>query len=357
MKKTISILLCAAISFCFFGCSKSNDGVTLETIETTGRQFDFDDNYSISVPVYGEVHSAQLSLTYDYDNYVLDSNGLVIQRDVSDNLTGTYTYEYDSNGFVIAENYQATGNYDYYDNYENVLDENGRIVSRVRHSSASNGMFDGTAWEKSYEYDTAGFMVTETSITITSDDGYTSVHTYEYDDRGFAVNSTETSYPDGINSPIGNSYSMTNVYDVYGNLISGHVQKITGDRDSWDFVYDYDCIGYVDFSTDSCEWLSTTDLWTAYNENEIIPKADSCITVFTLIDNSDGQYVYSLSNNQNYAQVYYAAYMCILEDICGFTMIENSDGTVSVKNGSETIAEMTFCYNPSDGYCVAISID
>lgn len=189
------------------------------------------------IPVYELVESKIYSSTYTYSDFVLDENGRVLEKKVSGSDTGTYTYEYDAEGHVIAENFTARSGS--YDNYTYTYNEFGLKASAVESSS---GIRDGNTFVYEYEYDEQNRPVKMTWVN-TASDNYSMLYTYEYDENGNVAVETQTTYADGLDGPAGNSYEIHHTYDAEGRVIKSVSQK-AGESSTNTSTYTYDCVGY-----------------------------------------------------------------------------------------------------------------
>ncbi|WP_161845018.1 hypothetical protein [Pseudoflavonifractor sp. 524-17] len=192
------------------------------------------------IPVYDVVEKKVYSSTYTYSGFVLDDAGRVVEKKVSGSERGTYTYEYSEEGQVLAENF--TSNSGSYDNYTYTYNEFGLKETELEHSS---GIRDGNNYVYEYEYDEQNRPVKMTSVNTNSDDGvyYSMIYTYEYGEDGNVAVETQTSYPDGLEGPAGNTYEIHHTYDEEGRLVKSVSQK-KGESSTNTSTYVYDCVGY-----------------------------------------------------------------------------------------------------------------
>lgn len=192
------------------------------------------------IPVYDVVEKKIYSMTYTYSDFVLDSAGRVVEKKVSGSENGTYTYEYNEAGQVIAENY--TSNSGSYNNYTYTYNEFG--LEETSTESAS-GIRDGNHYVYEYEYDEQNRPIKATSVNTNSSDGvyYSMIYTYEYGADGNVAVETQTSYPDGLEGPAGNSYEIHHTYDEENRLILS-VSRKNGESSTNTSSYTYDCVGY-----------------------------------------------------------------------------------------------------------------
>ena len=189
------------------------------------------------IPVYELVESKIYSSTYTYSDFVLDEDGRVLEKKVSGSENGTYTYEYDDEGRVIAENYTSRSGS--YDNYTYTYNEFGLKATEVESSS---GIRDGNTFVYDYEYDDQNRPVKMTSVN-TAADNYSMLYTYEYDENGNVAVETQTTYADGLDGPAGNSYEIHHTYDEEGRVVKSVSQKV-GESSTSTNTYTYDCVGY-----------------------------------------------------------------------------------------------------------------
>lgn len=193
------------------------------------------------IPVYELVVSKRNKSTYTYSDFVLDENGRVLEKKVSGSDTGTYTYEYDAEGRVIAENF--TNRSGSYDNYTYTYNEFGLKASAVESSS---GIRDGNTFVYEYEYDEQNRPIKMTWVN-TASDNYSMLYTYEYDENGNVAVETQTTYADGLNGPAGNSYKIQHTYDAEGRVVKSVSQEV-GESSTSTSTYTYDCVGYYTVS-------------------------------------------------------------------------------------------------------------
>ena len=193
------------------------------------------------IPVYELVVSKKDKSTYTYSDFVLDENGRVLEKKVSGSNTGTYTYEYDAEGRVIAKNFTSRSGS--YDNYTYTYNEFGLKASEVESSS---GIRDGNTFVYEYEYDEQNRPIKMTWVN-TASDNYSMLYTYEYDENGNVAVETQTTYADGLNGPAGNSYKIQHTYDEEGRVVKSVSQK-AGESSTSTSTYTYDCVGYYTVS-------------------------------------------------------------------------------------------------------------
>ena len=229
MKKLLSLALAAALALSLTACggggnksgggSDKSSGVNDGSASSSQSDSSSDAAGSGSdasepekIPVYELVRSKIYSSTYTYSDFVLDENGRVLEKKVSGSEKGTYTYEYDAEGRVIAKNFTSISGG--YDNYTYTYNEFGLKASEVE---SSNDIRDGNTFA------------------------------YEYDENGNVAVETQTTYADGLNGPAGNSYKIQHTYDEEGRVVKSVSQK-AGESSTSTRTYTYDCVGYYTVS-------------------------------------------------------------------------------------------------------------
>lgn len=321
-------------------------------VEEKKDPFDFGDiNYKIKEPVYDLIESNGYS-TYKYSNFIIDDNGRVSEKTVSGDEHGTYSFKYDEFGRIIEKNYTAPSGG--YDNYTMTYNENNQIATMAESSS---NFRDGNFWEYTYKYDDQGRVI-ETAETNISSDNYTILYTYVYDDFGLAIQETQTTYKNGLNGSAGHSYEIENTYDIDGNKIKS-VSKKVGENKKTITTYIYDCVGFIDYSTETTTELNTTDKWLAFDECNFLPVPDSCVNTIsadkTDVNSSANIYSYKLSDDESTANKYYHMYQRILSDICHFTLETDNNGMIFIYQDGNLIAVMMAGNDKKLGYFLQIS--
>ena len=260
MKKLLSLALAAALALSLTACggggnksgggsdksSGVNDGSASSSqsdssSDAAGSGSDASEPEPEKIPVYELVRSKIYSSTYTYSDFVLDENGRVLEKKVSGSEKGTYTYEYDAEGRVIAENFTSISGG--YDNYTYTYNEFGLKASEVESSS---GIRDGNTFVYEYEYDEQNRPIKMTCVN-TASDNFSMLYTYEYDENGNVAVETQTTYADGLNGPAGNSYKIQHTYDEEGRVVKSVSQK-AGESSTSTRTYTYDCVGYYTVS-------------------------------------------------------------------------------------------------------------
>ena len=203
MKKLLSLALAAALALSLTACggggnksgggSDKSSGVNGGSASSSQSDSSSDAAGSGSdasepekIPVYELVRSKIYSSTYTYSDFVLDENGRVLEKKVSGSEKGTYTYEYDAEGRVIAKNFTSISGG--YDNYTYTYNEFGLKASEVE---SSNNIRDGNTFVYEYEYDEQNRPVKMTCVN-TASDNYSMLYTYEYDENGNVAVETQT---------------------------------------------------------------------------------------------------------------------------------------------------------------------
>ncbi len=262
MKKLLSLALAAALALSLTACggggnksgggsdksSGVNDGSASSSqsdssSDAAGSGSDASEPEPEEIPVYELVvsKSKENKSTYTYSDFVLDENGRVLEKKVSGSNTGTYTYEYDAEGRVIAKNFTSRSGG--YDNYTYTYNEFGLKASEVE---SSNDIRDGNTFVYEYEYDEQNRPVKMTWVN-TASDNFSMLYTYEYDENGNVAVETQTTYADGLNGPAGNSYKIQHTYDEEGRVVKSVSQK-AGESSTSTRTYTYDCVGYYTVS-------------------------------------------------------------------------------------------------------------
>lgn len=128
MKKAILFMLCMAIPFVCFGCSKNDDEITLETIETTTSQTETEETETeeTTVSTYEVDTLTGISITWvDDSDLVVGEDFTVNEYNQIINFEDRYdacSFEYDYNGCIsyISDTHKSdnTEGYEefYYDN-------------------------------------------------------------------------------------------------------------------------------------------------------------------------------------------------------------------------------------------------
>lgn len=169
--------------------------------------------------------------TYDeYDN-ILTKERIVINNDTEEySERRAYSYEYDENGNITAENvYLNDDNYPHgFTQY--VYDTDGLLKYEIYYSSN----YAQTELEKNfyaeYEYDSSGNEISNIKVDA---DGYIdskSSTEYQYDDNENIISKTVNAWFDPVNSKINSSISeYTYTYDESGKMLT-ETLKYTYDR-------------------------------------------------------------------------------------------------------------------------------
>lgn len=276
----------------------------------------------------------------------------MLEKKASGDEKGTYSYEYNDDGTVAAENFTSYNGS--YDNYTMTYNDEGYVATKSESSSSAR---DGNVWEYTYEYDDQGRAVEVVEVNITADNR-TTKYTYEYDENGYVISETETHYDGGINGTISSFYEMENTYDENGNMV---VQTVYSDGDSYKHTYKYDVVGAVSYSTENSDVLVTTDKWISFDEWVNMPTPTSCIN--SISDegkeaNSDAViYTYTLGNNKADANKFYKMYQSILLNMCELELEVDSDGIVYIYDEGELVSVMMAGTDEEIGYFLSVSFN
>lgn len=188
--------------------------------------------------------------TYDeYDNILTEEITVINNDKVEYSKRRTYSYEYDENGNITAENLYLDD-----ENFPNgftqyVYDTDGLLKYEIYYSSN----YAQTELEKNfyaeYKYDSSGNEISNTEVDA---DGYVSSKSdteYQYDDNGNIISKTVNVWFDPVNSKINSSISeYTYTYDEFGKILT-ETLKYAYDRNGKAYSYEsmkiYDSNGNV----------------------------------------------------------------------------------------------------------------
>jgi len=161
--------------------------------------------------------------TYSYDKY----GNLCKEEtyDVYEQMTVTYAYEYDANGYLVMRSEsESWDGYISTTKYTITNDSHGNPIKEVMSHTSSSGDTSTNSYEYNNKYDSKG------NLTSSVSSGGEKV-TYVYDSSNRLVKSVST-YDNS-------DYSVTNTYeyDSKGNLISEKMLYETGEY--WLYKYEY----------------------------------------------------------------------------------------------------------------------
>lgn len=369
MKKFFLFFMVLSMLVSFAGCQNTSPSEGPETPSSSigeepdtpepefeGDPFAFDDvNYSIKLPVYDMVKSMvsfdgdKPSVSEEYFDYTLGADGRIESKKTD---YGVYFYEYDDNGRIIAENYSY--NDGGYRNESYLYNEEGQISKKTITWDDDPEEFQV---KYSYQYDGKGRIIEKAE---TYPDGKSAgVYTYEYAPSGLAVNETETHYEYGFNSPIKSHYTIVNSFDPEGNMIKREGRQTIGGNSRVVLTYQYDCVGYVEYSSENSEELNPTDVWEGFDECLFLPRPDTCVkkTAYESEQENSGVkiYTYILSDDKVTANTYYHMYQCLISDVCGLSAKVDENGAVYISKDGTLVSVMMAGTDDSLGYFLQIS--
>ncbi len=232
MKRLLSLLLLLAFVLGISSCEKQN---TDESDENRSEVY-YEALKLINENKLEEAYSVLYEKSSDADAQRLLTNFKVVYTSYtetySDGSLLRRTYEYDENGALVKENYDATSSDGtrYASTTTYTLDEKGRAATSHYHQTEGGPGYNNDS-DTAYTYDDAGNLIKE---EITYEHGNVFTYEYTYDDKGNMVRLTRASTYDGIYN------ASDHTYDNNGNIVSTVLTMREGDTYTETFANTYD---------------------------------------------------------------------------------------------------------------------
>ncbi len=334
MKKTLSFIMALIICLSLIGCgSSADDKLPLEqepsllpsetpaapVPEAPSSPFSaLDEEYTVDLPIYtlSTFYSSLGDDTYTYSNVVHDDEGRVISWEKQENshASNGYTAEYNEDGLLSSLTYHHSlygytevytyneaglltektetdpDDAEYYLTRTYAYDENG-MLSGGRTMSSSD-FYDGGIDEYSYELDEQGRIIKESDYSVDMD--YLNENSYEYNELGQMIESHESTIDEGILKSI---YDTNFDYNAYGFPIYAHIDNsfdYKGDTVKWESSSTYAATGSITVNSADDDILKPVSAWLSYEEENILPAADTVLSSITLTSAGNGTYRYAL---------------------------------------------------------------
>ena len=397
MKKSITILLCAAMLAALTACGSNTAQESAHTSDTAAAEAteetteaeeispfsDVEDNYKIELPIYMMTESALFGSAHYAENFQFDEADRLVafsagERKRRDNFTIEYDdlgrkkkitkdnpmygytreFVYDDANRLIRESSigYREGVADY------VYDENGQI---------SQTIYDDHVMRHEYEYDEKGRVIKE--LYYRSEGGKESleyVYEYEYNPDTEQIDiCRSTGYDDGS---VASSYVYTILYDAYGHWINQDYGKRSG-------YARYDVAGYETVSQSDSGYLDPASDWQSFEEYEGLPLPSSVFSgsckdvsdasvghlfrvkeektdqsMLRLMGRANG--IAGLANEDPIAYSFYPetnkilwSYEAVLTQLLGFEMNDIGEGKFGISK--DGIPAATLSTEWSDGIC------
>lgn len=329
--KPVAAVLCIFVLCLCASCAKKETPQTPDTISFP------EDDFSVTLPIYGVVEEKNPEGTLFYDGFIFDRYDKILERKVSGDTEGTWTYQYNENGLLQYETFTGKEGYE---TTEYEYDENGRITTSWIRSD-----FNGKDWYRyvyTYELDE---LDRPTKLTITNNRGDHSVQifTYEYDGNSNPVRETQSDYGSyGYGSPKA-VYQRENTYNFNGDLVRT-VTTEEGEEGAFVTTYKYGCVQQRTIQSKSDENLMSAADWQRFDEAQDLIQPDHCDSSIKQIDKTDRDgaavYTYLLPENDAEATERLHIYQAILRDCCKLRFREEKDGSMQILKDDAVIARM-----------------